>query len=547
ETTTGPLGQGFTNSVGMAIAEKMCQARLDDAILNHRVYTFCGDGDMMEGITSEAASLAGHLHLDNLIAFYDSNKITIEGATDLAFSENVALRFQAYGWETIEIDGHNHEEIATAIKKAQAIKEKPSLIICRTTIGKGAPTMAGTAKIHGSPLGDDEIAMMKKDFGWPEETFYIPENVKAVRENAIKKGTAIHSEWKTQFETWQKNNPEKAALWQDMQTKKVPADLAEQLCSVIDDKPLATRAQSGKIIQKLAELVPSVVGGSADLAPSNNTFIKNAGSIQADDFSGKNFHFGIREHAMGGIINGVSLYGAFAPFGGTFLVFSDYMRGSVRLSAIMKQQVVYVFTHDSIFVGEDGPTHQPVEHMAALSLIPNVTVIRPADGLETAAAWIYAIQNTTGPTVLALTRQKLAPVHQNETFDPKTVSRGGFVLSDTVNADVCLIASGSEVNAALEAKTLLEVTGTRVRIVSMPSLKLFRQQPLSYQQEVIPAGMKKVSVEAGVTDMWYAVIGTDGLAIGLDQFGASAPADTLAAKYGFTGPAIAERIRKWIK
>lgn len=553
ETTTGPLGQGFATGVGMAIAEKMMQARFntpEHAIFDHKIFAIVSDGDLMEGVAAEAASLAGHLDLGNLIYIYDDNHITIEGNTALSFSENVDQRFQAYGWHTTTINGHDHPAIAAALKESIAETNRPSLIIARTHIAHGSPNFQDKAASHGAALGQAEIELIKQKMNWPvTESFHVPAEVTQFFNSVKDERLTDYQTWQEHFRAWSQNHPNLAKLLAEMQNKTLPEDLEPALMGVIDESAQATRAQSGKVIQKIAELLPGFCGGSADLAPSNNTLIKNARSISKADFSGRNLHFGIREHAMGAVLNGLALYdGCLLPYGGTFLVFSDYMRAAIRLAALMEQQVVYVFTHDSIFLGEDGPTHQSVEHYAALQLIPNLTVIRPADGAETAAAWIYALKNQTGPTALILSRQKLPPIHHPNHFDVGKVAHGGFILADSDKPDLILVASGSEVHLAMAAKNILEKEGHKIRVVSMPSLKLFKQQTQAYQQSVIPTtNCQVVAIEAGVTDLWPSVIGADNLVIGVDRFGASAPAEVLAEKFGFTAQHIANRVLEWLK
>ncbi len=551
ETSTGPLGQGFSNGVGMAIAQKMMQARFNspgNEILNHHIFAIVSDGDLMEGVASEAASLAGHLKLGNIIYLYDNNHISIEGNTTLAFTEDVAKRFAAYGWQTIAIDGHDHEAIAKAIQAGIAETQKPTLILARTEIAKGSPTMEGSHEAHGAPLGDEEIARFKQKIGWPEEKFYIPEKVKNYLSLLIESKKASYNTWTAKFQKWQQENPEKFDRWQKMQDKALPAGFEEAIMNAVGTDAAATRALSGKALQKIAELVPSLCGGSADLAPSNNTHIKNATDINHDNFLGRNFHFGVREHAMGAILNGLALYGGIIPYGGTFMVFSDYMRPTVRLAALMGLQVVYIFTHDSIFVGEDGPTHQPVEHLAALQVIPNLTVFRPADNLETAAAWIFALKHRNGPTALCLTRQKVPVVHKKDTFKSEDMARGCFVIEDVKNPQIVLIGSGSELGVVIDAGKLLKEKGYAVRIVSMPSLTLFKKQPIEYQNSIIPpTGAKLVAVEAGVSIIWANIVGKDGLVIGLDRFGSSAPYQILAEKFGFTGAQVAAKVIEWLK
>jgi len=550
ETTTGPLGQGFATGVGMAIAEKMMQARFNSneyKIYDHKIYAIVGDGDLMEGVSAEAASLAGHLNLGNLIYFYDDNHITIEGNTEIAFSENVAQRFQAYGWQTIAIDGHDHAAIARAIQQAQAETEKPSLILARTHIAHGSPNLHDSHHAHGAPLGEEEIKLFKASINWTENApFHVPANVKDFFAGLAKQNIENYQNWLTLFQKWQKAEPEAARRWQEMVEKKLPVDLAQALVTAANPEAQATRQHSGNTIQKVAELLPGVVGGSADLAPSNNTPIKNSAYISAADFSGRNFHFGVREHGMGAIVNGLALYGGFIPYCATFLVFSDYMRGAIRLSALMKQQIIFVFTHDTIFLGEDGPTHQPIEHQAALQVIPNMTVLRPADGFETAAAWAFALKHSDGPTALILTRQKLPTIHSKENFDPALIEKGGFIISGAVQPNLVLVASGSEVHVALGAKEKLAALEKSIRVVSMPSLKLFRRQPLAYQKSVIPDGCPVVAIDAGAPDLWYAITGKNGLVLGIERFGASAPAKVLAEKFGFTPATVASAVTDWL-
>ncbi|MGP8329750.1 MAG: transketolase [Methanosarcinaceae archaeon] len=550
ETTTGPLGQGFATGIGLALAAKMMQARFNTTkqeILNHKIYAIVGDGDLMEGITAEAASLAGHLQLGNIIYIYDDNHITIEGNTGLTFSENVSQRFQAYGWQTIVVNGHDHEAIAHAIEEGQEEFQRPTLIIARTRIAKGSPNFQDSAKSHGSPLGDAEIRLIKKNMGWDENSsFEVPEDVRQFFQSSIDLQKLKYEKWQKNFVAWQETHPNKAQLWREMHEKQLPENLAELLIQPASDESLATRVHSGRAIQQIASLVPGFCGGSADLAPSNNTFIKNEDAIDQHNFEGRNIHFGIREHAMGAILNGLALSGAFIPFGGTFLVFSDYMRGAIRLAALMKLQVVYVFTHDSIFLGEDGPTHQPVEHLASLQLIPNLTVFRPADGFETAAAWAFALKNTDGPTVLALSRQKLPAVHE-QSFKPEQIKNGCYIVSDVENPNLVLTASGSEVHTVLEAKEILAAHGYKIRVVSIPALKLFLKQPKAFQESVIPStNCRVVAVEAGVTDLWYGIAGRDGLLIGVNSFGASAPADVLAEKFSLKATQIARKVLDWL-
>lgn len=552
ETTTGPLGQGFGNGVGMALAAKMMAERFntpDFDVIHHWVYAIVSDGDLMEGVSAEAASLAGHLGLGNLIYFYDDNRITIEGSTSLTFSEDARKRFEAYDWQVITIDGHDHAAIAEAIEQAQAETERPSLIQAHTHIADGSPNKHDTAGAHGAPLGAEEVIATKENLGWPvEPTFFVPDEVKALFADRVTELHKEYEQWQEGFKAWTDAHPDLAELWRAHMTKAVPDDIEIQLLKAIPDKEEATRNLSGAVIQQAAEVVSALCGGAADLDPSTKTAIKSASSIAPGAFGGRNFHFGIREHAMGAILNGLSLYGGLIPYGATFLVFSDYMRPPIRLAAMMGIQVIYVFTHDSVFVGEDGPTHQPIEQIVALRAIPNLTVIRPADGVETALAWAWALKHKTGPTALILTRQTV-PLIKRPTVSPSDlVERGGYVLSEAEGEppDIVLVATGSEVAVALDAKEILTEKGHAVRVVSMPSVEIFLAQPQRYQASVLPSDACIVSIEAGRSDGWYRFVGRDGLVIGIDRFGASAPYKVLAEKFGFTGPQVAERVLAYV-
>jgi transketolase len=562
EVTTGPLGQGFANGVGMALAAKMMAARFNtDATfspVDHYVYSICSDGDLMEGISSEAASLAGHLGLGNLIYFYDDNNISIEGETRLAFSEDVKKRFESAGWHTQTIDGHDRNAIRKAIKKAQKLTDKPSLIIAKTIIGWGSPKFHGTARAHGEPLGADEVKATKTALGWPAEpAFYVSDEVRAEFARKTKKQARERKKWDKAFGEWRSRNAELAEEWDRYWSRHVPDGFeATLLAAAKSDKAAATRALSGQVIQKLATVAPFVVGGSADLAPSTSTLIKDAGSIERgkgtegkqpalEVFKGRNLHFGIREHAMGAIVNGMTLYGSFRCYGATFLIFSDYMRPSVRLAALMNIPSIFVYTHDSVFLGEDGPTHQPVEHLWALRLIPNITVWRPADGAEVAMAWAWAVRHTEGPGLIVLTRQKLDPIPRDESFDPQDVMRGAYLLNGYREGDITVIATGSEVPLAVKTADLLKGEGTSVRVVSAPSLNLFDRQDLDYQNRVLGDRSRIVAIEAGRSDGWYKYVNHDALVIGVDRFGASAPYERIAEELGFTPEKVAAKIRGW--
>ncbi|HLP16907.1 MAG TPA: transketolase [Bacteroidota bacterium] len=553
EVTSGPLGAGFANGVGMAIAANMLASRYntgsDTLFGDHYIYGIVSDGDLMEGVSAEAASYAGALGLGRIIYFYDNNKITIEGTTDLTFTEDVEKRFQAYNWHTLSIDGHDHAQIAKAILAAQAVKDKPTLILTRTTIGFGSPHKANTSEVHGSPLGADELAATKKNLGWAyEDAFHVPEEVRSIFSARVKELKPCYQEWQQCFTTWAAAHPELAASYKASIAKTLPESLFTLLHSEDLLKNNATRSHSGTVLQKIAEHVPYVVGGSADLAPSTSTWMKKFPAVEKNSFGGKNFHFGIREHGMGGVLNGMAYYGTTIPFGATFLVFSDYMRGAIRLAALSKLQVIYVFTHDSIFLGEDGPTHQPVEHQSALRVIPNLNVVRPADGLETLAAWTCALKHTTGPTALLLSRQKTGIVKRNVEFTEEAFAKGGYVAlkeASGTKPEVVLISNGSELSITIEAALKLEQTH-RVRVVSVPSLSVLEKQSAEYITSLIPAQAKVVVVEASLTQGWGDFIRQPLLKLGLDGFGKSAPLEVLAEHYGFTPEKIAARVSAWM-
>ena len=550
ETTTGPLGQGVGNAVGFALGARLKAARFGEPFEPVRVFTICSDGDLMEGVSGEASSIAGHLGLSNLIAIYDDNKITIEGETDLAFSEDVGKRYEGYGWFVQRIDGHDHGQIRSAIDKALAQKDKPSMIVARTHIANGAPNAHDTAEAHGAPLGKEEIALTKKGMGWDvERQFFVPEDVYALFKERAADNQIEKKAWEEKLAAWKKASPDRAAELDKFEARTVPADLYDQLLKALPEKDDATRNISNAIQQVVAEKVPSLIGGSADLAPSTKTLIKKSASVSTKSFEGRNLHFGIREHGMGSVCNGLALAGGIIPYGATFLVFSDYMRPSVRLSALGELQCLWIFTHDSIFLGEDGPTHQPIEHVWALRLIPNLAVVRPADALETAAAWTIAMTRAHGPTAFALTRQKLPAVKRDASFDPKDALKGAYIAQDATGGkpEVVIIATGSEVQLAVGARERLEKAGKKVRVVSAPCLEVFAQQEASYRDRVLPKGVRRVSVEAGVTQPWKAIVGEDGLALGIDHFGASAPDKVLAQKFGFTVDAVTEKIQAWLK
>lgn len=551
EVTTGPLGQGFANGVGMAIATRMAAERFNTpefSPISNTVYALVGDGDLQEGISYEAAALAGHLQLGNLVYIYDDNGITIEGKTDLAWSEDVNGRFNACGWHVQKVDGHDYEQIIAAIAAAKAETTRPSIIIATTHIAYGSPAKQDSSGAHGSPLGKDELVATRANLGWQHAAFEIPQSVRDICATRIESLKVRYAAWQRGFGAWHASHPEKALLWDQMWNKPLPANLAEELLATVAGKDGATRSLSGTILQKVAALVPALAGGSADLSPSNNSDIKGAASVQAGAFGGRNLHFGIREHAMGAVINGMSLYGCFIPYGATFLVFSDYCRPSIRLSALMSQQAIYIFTHDSFFVGEDGPTHQPIEHVASLRMIPGLQVIRPADGLETAMAWVTALRSTQGPTALILTRQKLPVIARPSGFDSADALKGGYLVSSPQGpTDAVIMASGSEVHVAVEAAALLASSGIKMSIVSVPCMEQFMAQPQAYRDSILPAGVPRVAFEAGRGESWGRLLGCEGLFIGIEHFGASAPAEILAVQFGFTAPQVAERIRLFLK
>ena len=537
ETTTGPLGQGFGNAVGMAIAERHLAARFNRPgfpIVDHHTYVLASDGDLMEGISHEAASLAGHLGLGRLIVFFDDNHISIDGDTELACSDDVLQRFASYGWHTQRVDGHDMAALDAAIQAAQAEEDRPSLIACRTHIGLGSPWQ-DTPKVHGSPLGPEGVAATKAHFHWPPEpAFHIPPEVQARFEQVQARGAEQQAAWEALFAEYRRAHPDLAAEWERLMRRELPPDWAAALPDFTGGDPLATRATSGKVLDAIYPRIPTLIGGSADLSGSNKTLPKGAQSIRRGDFSGRYIHYGIREHGMGAIMNGLAVHGL-RPYGGTFLVFADYLRPSIRVAALMKAPVIYVFTHDSIALGEDGPTHQPVESLTALRVIPNLVVIRPADGNETAQAWKVALERKDGPTALALSRQKLPQITPRE----NGLARGAYVLADPQGApDLVLIASGSEVALAMEARAALQAEGIAARVVSMPSWELFAAQPVPYQEEVLPPGVPRLAIEAGSTLAWprYA-----DAALGVDRFGASAPGPVVYEKFGFTVENVVEK------
>ncbi len=557
EATTGPLGQGLANSVGMAIAERFIGSMFNRdsyKVCDHHTYVLAGDGDMMEGVASEAASLAGHLKLGKLIILYDDNGISLAAPTSVSFTEDVGKRFESYGWQVLRVEDGDKDidAVRRAIKEAKTDPDHPSLICVRTTIGYGSPNRAGTSGIHGAPLGPDEIKLTKENLGWPlEPGFFVPDDVLEHFRSAVKEGGKQETEWKKQFGGFKAQLPELAEKWEIMHSKRLPAGWEDSVPVFDpDDGAVATRKASGWVINALAPVIPNLVGGSADLAPSNNTYMKDIPEQQADVPEGRNIRFGVREHAMGAVVNGMAYHGGLIPYGGTFLTFSDYMRGSVRLSALAGLHTVWVFTHDSVWLGEDGPTHQPVEHIAALRAIPGLTVIRPADANETAEAWRVALTRSSGPVALVLGRQGLPVVDRKKYSGASGLSQGAYVLCDPAEGEpeVILIASGSEVQLILEAKDILDGKGTKARVVSMPSWELFEEQPENYRSSVLPDNIKaRVVVEAGVSQGWHKYAGEKGSMISHDRFGASAPLKVLKEKFGFSAGRVADEALKAVK
>ena len=539
ETTTGPLGQGIGNAVGMAIAERMLAARFNSEAfipVDHRTWAICGDGDFMEGVSHEACSLAGHLKLDRLIVFYDSNRITIEGSTDLAYSDDVKKRFLGYNWHVLEIDGHDYDKIDAAIRRALRLTGKPVCILCRTHIGKGSPNKADNAEAHGAPLGAEEVKLTKRALGFAEDqAFAVPDKVYTFFEERAAKLLRLQNRWARGLKTWQQADATRAELWRKHMQDELPADLDSLLPAFDPAKPLATRSASGVAINALCKHLPQLVGGSADLAPSTMTLMKGEGDIGPGQFAGRNFHFGVREHGMLAAMNGLALHGGFRVFGATFFVFSDYCRPSLRLAAIMKLPVIFVFTHDSFYVGEDGPTHEPVEHIAALRCIPGLTVLRPADPTETAAAWVAALKHKQGPVALLLTRHNLPVLDRTTLPAANNLEKGAYTLwqSGSGTPDLTILASGSEVDLALNAAK--QFAGTNVRVVSFPSWELFAAQPQAYRDSVLdPACRRRLVIEAGSAFGWERWIGRSGATVTMDRFGASGAYKDLAKAFGFT-------------
>ena len=545
EATTGPLGQGTGNAVGMAIAEAQLAAlynRPGHEIFNHYTYFIASDGDLMEGISHEACSLAGHLKLGKLIGFYDDNRITIDGSTDLAFSDDTAKRFEAYGWHVQRVeDGNDLEALDRAIVAAQRERARPSMIIVRTHIGWGSPHKQDTADAHGAPLGVEEIKLTKQNLGWPSlEPFYVPEEALEHWRTAKGRGARLEAEWRKRWDAYRAAEPDLAAELDRRFTGRLPEGWDSALPSFGPKDAQATRAASGKVLNAIAPKIPELIGGSADLTGSNNTEIKGAGVFSATNHAGRNFHFGIREHGMGAAMNGLALHGGFIPFGGTFLIFSDYMRPSIRLAALTHLRTIYVFTHDSIGLGEDGPTHQPIEQLTALRAIPNLAVIRPSDPTEVVEAWRAAVTHRIGPVALVLTRQKVAVIDRSKYAAAAGLHQGGYVLADAKDPEVVLVSSGSEVELILGAYEKLTAEGKRPRAVSMPCLEYFAKQPERYRHAVLPVGVPVVAVEAGSPQSWDGLVGNDGAIIGIERFGASAPYQRIYKEFGLTVENVVE-------
>lgn len=546
ETTTGPLGQGFSNAVGMAISEKILGQKYNtekNQIIDHYTYTLLGDGCMMEGITSEAASYAGHLGLGKLIAIYDDNDISIAGNTDITFTENVGKRFEAYNWHVINnVDGHNVEELKDAFKEAKKIKDKPTLIIAKTKIACGAPTKECKSSAHGAPLGEEEIKGLKENISLPpEKKFYISDEVKKFSEKIQTRLSSKYNNWKDGFNKWAENNPKLKENWEKSQNLNLPPDLENIINEIEIEAPMATRNLSGEVLRRVADELDYLIGGSADLAPSNKTYLDKYEEIQRDNFNGRNFRFGVREHAMAGIANGISVYGGLRPFVSTFLVFSDYMKPAIRMAALMKQPNIYIFTHDSIYVGEDGPTHQPIEHLESLRVIPNLDVIRPADLEETKSAWIQALNKKDGPTALILSRQALPSIKKD---NPENMGKGAYFVNRSEEADINLIATGSEVSLALETAKILAGEGEKINVVSVLNRDEFSKQSKEYREKLIPRNNKlNVIIEAGVSSGWHKFLNRDDLTITMEGYGLSGPGVEVAEHFGFEAKKIANKIK----
>lgn len=552
ETTTGPLGQGFATGVGMAMAEKYLSETFNKpgaSVVDYTLYGILSDGDLMEGVSSEAASLAGHLKLGKIVYLYSDNKITIEGSTDISFTEDVAKRFEAYDWHVQHVEGDDLKGIEKAIGNAKKEKNKPSIILVRTHIGCCSPNKQDTADVHGSPLGEEELTLTKAKLGWPDRKFFIPKEALNHMRKAVRRGSEAETSWKALFSRYSKKYPELAKKWQAFSSGKLPEGW-EALLPVFTpaNGAIATRSASGKVLNAIAGALPNLIGGSADLAPSNNTHLKKYADFGTTK-GGRNIHFGVREHAMAAALNGMALSRMLLPYGGTFLVFSDYMRPAIRLAALMGTHVIYVFTHDSIGLGEDGPTHQPIGHLTSLRAMPHLNVIRPADASETAEAWKVALKDSSRPHALVLSRQNLPVIDRKKYSPAEGLAQGGYVLSDSKGSpDIILLSSGAEVHLVLAAAEVLRNSGIKVRVVNMACFELFDRQPQNYKNRVLPPNVeKRIAVEAGATLSWHKYVGLRGEVIGIDRFGASAPAKVLFEKFGFSVDNIVKQSQKLLK
>lgn len=544
EATTGPLGQGFANAVGMGLSQKLLASKYSKEVFDHNIYALVSDGDIMEGITAEASSLAGHLKLDNLIYLYDDNKICLADPTDVCFTEDVGKRFESYGWYVQKIDGHDYNAVDTAIENAK-LSDLPSIICCKTTIGFGSPNKAGSASSHGSPLGADELKATKENLNWTAtEEFFVSENVRNFTSSIVDKNKEISSSWENAFNSWKSENKELAKTYESQANRVIPTELKSELLNTFKGKDeAATRNLSHKALQVLSKHLPQFIGGSADLEPSTKTLINDGGDVQAPEYSGKNIRFGVREHAMGSMVNGMAYTKNWLPYSATFLVFSDYMRPVMRLAALSHIQAFYIFTHDSFWVGEDGPTHQPVEHVQSLRLIPGLYVFRPADGEEVAMSYYAALNKTSSPSAFVFTRQDL-PAIEKEVSAEVGVEKGAYCISGSSNNEVILLATGSELSLAVQASKKLESEGVSSKVVSMPCMELFEEQDIPYKKDLLPDTASIFTIEAGVTLGFQKYTRNKGITIGKDSYGASAPGEELAIEFGLTADSVYETVKK---
>jgi transketolase len=544
ESTTGPLGQGAANSVGLALSGKMMAARYGESLYNYRVFALVSDGDLMEGVSAEAASLAGHLGLGNLVYLYDDNKICLGGETELCFTEDVGKRFESYGWHVQSCDGHDIQAVSACLDKAIAETSKPSIICCRTVLGFGSPNKKNTHDVHGAPLGADEIKLTKKELGWPEDAqFLVPDDVQKFCAGVVEKNSVEYSNWNTTFATWKSANKELASQLESQITRTLPPALKDELLAAFKEpKKDATRNLSSKAIQVIAKHLPYFVGGSADLDPSTKTAIAGGGDVEKGHFGNRNLKFGVREHAMGSMVNGLAYTQSWIPYSATFLVFSDYMRPVMRVAAISHLQALYLFTHDSFWVGEDGPTHEPIEHVMSLRLIPQLNLYRPADGVEVAMCYYSALERKKGPSVLVFTRQNLPALERPATFTPDDILKGAYVVYEPTNPKAVVVATGSEVGTAVEAAKALTAEGKPVRVVSMPCTQLFMAQDKKFKENLLPTSLPLAVVEAGATLGWTSIVGRNALVVGIDHYGASAPGELLCEKFGFSTSAVKAQI-----